>query len=177
MNRILQGAISGAVATIPMTVPILAARSLHLFRTPPPVQISDEIASRTEVLPERSEPGFTPSWLAGHIGYGAACGAVFAIARPALPESRITAGLLFGETVWGVSYLGYLPVLGIYPFPEDDSRARTATMILAHAVYGVALAGVERTLRHQNQHLPGSLSKWFHRGNRPARMPTSTRGQ
>lgn len=146
MHPILRGALSGALATIPMTVPILAARKLGLFRTPPPVQISDQIAAHTDVLPGRAEPGFTPSWLAGHFGYGAACGAVYGLVRPLLPGSTPAAGLLFGEAVWGVSYIGYLPALNLYPAPEEDVKPRTATMILAHAIFGLTLAETDRRL-------------------------------
>jgi len=147
MNALLRGAISGAIATVPMTVPILAAQRLGLFRTPPPEQISDKVAWYSNFLPERSEPGFTPVWLGAHLGYGAACGAIYTLARPVLPGPGPVAGVLFGGAVWGVGYLGFLPALDLYPAPEDDATPRTATMILAHAVFGIALATLDQRLR------------------------------
>lgn len=146
MHPILRGAISGVVATIPMTVPIVVAQRLNLFRTPPPVQISDTIASITGILPERSERGFTPVWLGAHLGYGAGSGAVYALARRFLPGSTLATGLIFGCAVWGVSYVGYLPALHLYPSPDDDSQPRTAVMMLAHAIFGIVLAGLDRRL-------------------------------
>src|SRR5680860_1178103 len=146
MHPALRGAVSGVVATVPQTIPIVAAQRLNLIRTPPPVQISDRIASLTDVLPERSEPGFTPVWLGAHIGYGAGCGVVYALVRRLLPRSVPVAGLIFGGGVWGVSYLGFLPALRLYPAPDDDSHPRVGVMILAHAVFGLALARVDRQL-------------------------------
>lgn len=146
MHPILRGAIGGLVATVPQTIPIIAAQRLNLIRTPPPVQISDRIASLTDVLPERSEPGFTPVWLGAHLGYGTGCGVVYALVLRLLPRSVPVAGLMFGGGVWGVSYLGFLPALRLYPAPDDDSRSRAGVMILAHAIFGVALAWVYRRL-------------------------------
>jgi hypothetical protein len=146
MHPILRGAVSGILATVPQTIPIVAAHRLNLIQTPPPVQISDKIASIATFLPERSDPGFTPVWLAAHFGYGAASGVVYALVRRFLPGSTPVAGLVFGGVVWGVSYLGFLPALHLYPAPDDDSRPRVGVMVLAHAVFGVALVAVDRRL-------------------------------
>lgn len=139
--------LSGSLATIPMTVVILAGRRLSGFRTPPPVEITRRLSRRAGISPPRSKGGFRVFWLAGHIAYGAACGALYTRLRRRLPGDPVVAGLLAGGAVWGVSYLGYLPALSLYPAPEDDSSDRTLVMIAAHAVYGVALAETEHRLR------------------------------
>lgn len=76
--------------------------------------------------------------LARHFGYGAACGAVYALliglVRPAM-----LAGVLAGLAVWKASYDGWIPTLGIMPPPEQDERGRTTAMVLAHLAYGAAL--------------------------------------
>jgi hypothetical protein len=146
MHSILRGAISGLVATVPQTIPIIAAQRLNLIQTPPPIQISDRIASIADFLPKRSDPGFTPVWLSAHLGYGAGCGIVYTLVWRFLPRSVPVAGLMFGGAVWGVSYLGFLPALRLYPAPDDDSDPRVGVMILAHAIFGVALASVDRRL-------------------------------
>lgn len=144
INQLARGALSGAVATVPMTVVILGGRTLAGFRTPPPVEITHRISQRAGLPSPRSEGGFRLFWLTGHIGYGAGCGVLYVLVRRWLPRAPVPAGLIAGGAVWGVSYLGYLPALSLYPSPEEDSRDRTLVMIAAHAVYGVALAMIER---------------------------------
>jgi hypothetical protein len=147
MQAMMRGALAGLVATAPMTVAIGAGRALGWLRTPPPAQITETVAERAGEDPDAGSPEFQAAWMAVHLGYGAACGLLYAAARPLLPRSEIAAGLLFGGAVWGVSYLGVLPGLDLFPPAEHDSRQRQAVMIAAHAVYGTSLARVERRFR------------------------------
>jgi putative membrane protein len=129
-----------------MTLVIETGRAAGWVRTPPPEEITANVAERAGEEPSRQNPAFQAAWLAAHLGYGAACGALYALVRPLLPRSDVAAGLLFGGAVWGVSYLGLLPALELFPPAQDDSPRRQAMMIAAHAVYGVALADLERSL-------------------------------
>ena len=43
-RRIVHGALAGVMGTVVMTVPILASQRLHLLHTPPPVEISANVA-------------------------------------------------------------------------------------------------------------------------------------
>ena len=147
MPRIATGGLAGLIATVPMTVVIILGRAAGWLRTPPPEAITANVARRaTEETPARQSPGFQLAWLAAHHAYGAAGGALFAILRPLLPRSDVTAGLLFGGAVWGVSYLGLMPALRLFPPAQDDSWRRQAVMVAAHAVYGTTLAFTERAL-------------------------------
>jgi putative membrane protein len=137
---------AGAAATVPMTLVIEAGRAAGWVRTLPPKQITANVAERAGEAPSRQNPAFQVAWVAAHLGYGAVCGALYALVRPLLPRSDVAAGLLFGGAVWGVSYLGVLPALELFPPAQDDSLRRQAVMIAAHAVYGVTLADVERSL-------------------------------
>jgi hypothetical protein len=148
MNRLVRGTLSGLAGTVMMTIPILVTKKLKLFHTPPPVEISANVARKTPLLPDRSTPGFPVVWLGAHLAYGAACATGYVISDSILrPDNTVEAGLVFGGVVWGVSYLGYLPALGLYPWPDADVRPRLAVMVVAHAVYGVTVAVVERRLR------------------------------
>jgi hypothetical protein len=144
--RLLIGAISGFVATAPMSAVIVLGRVFRLLWTPPPRQITSTAFKRVGVQPDESSEEFTAGWVAAHFLYGAAAGALYSTARPALPGSIAQKGLIFGGAVWSVSYLGFVPALGLYPWPQDDSRTRMAVMIAAQAVYGVATAQLERAL-------------------------------
>jgi putative membrane protein len=152
METIVRGAVSGFVATVPMTAVIGLGDAAGLLRTPPPVQITENVAERAGEEPDPESPAFTAAWLAAHFGYGAACGAIYAAARPHLPRSDLAAGLVFGGAVWAVSYLGLLPALELFPRATEDSPSRQAVMIAAHAVYGVSLASIEDALASQNPH-------------------------
>jgi putative membrane protein len=129
-----------------MTAVIGLGRATGLMGTPPPVEITENVAQQAGEDPDRQSPEFQAAWLAAHVGYGAACGVIFAAIRPVLPRSDLVAGLLFGAAVWGVSYIGLMPSLNLYPSAQDDSNQRQAVMIAAHGVFGTALATVERQL-------------------------------
>jgi hypothetical protein len=141
-----RGAIAGLAATIPMTLVIAAGRASGLLHTPPPVEITENVAEHAGEDPDRHSPAFQAVWLAAHAGYGAACGIAYALARPLLPRSNALAGLLFGGAVWGVSYIGLLPALELYPQVDEDTPQRQAVMIAAHAVFGTSLAYLEGML-------------------------------
>lgn len=147
MQTLARGALAGLAATVPMTVVIGAGRAAGLMGTPPPVEITENVAEHAGEHPDRQSPEFQAAWLAAHAGYGAACGVIFATIRPVLPRSDLVAGLIFGGAVWGVSYIGLMPSLDLYPAAQEDSNQRQAVMIAAHAVFGTALASFEHRLR------------------------------
>ena len=147
MQTLARGALSGLAATVPMTAVIVAGRATGLMGTPPPVEITENAAEQAGEDPDRQSPEFQAAWLAAHIGYGAACGVVFSAIRPVLPRSDLAAGLMFGMAVWGVSYIGLMPSLNLYPSPEADSNQRQVVMVAAHAVFGAALASIDSYLR------------------------------
>ncbi len=53
---------------------------------------------------------------------------------------RVPVGLAYGAAIWGVSYMGWVPALGIMPPADRDRRDRQTVMLAAHLVYGTALA-------------------------------------
>lgn len=146
-QRIRRGAVAGVLGTIAMTVPILTGQRLGLVTTPPPVEITANVSHRTSLLPDPSSPAFPLLWSSAHLAYGAGAGMVFTVIRDGLPARTSLAGLIFGFSVWAVSYLGLVPALGLYPGPTEDARSREIVMIIAHGVFGVGVANAV-------QHLP-----------------------
>ena len=150
MHQVARGALAGLTGTGMMTLAIAAARAAGLLRTPPPAEITaraqEKAADTMGARPRAAGPPFEAGWLAAHFAYGAACGVGYALIRPLVPAPPVGIGLAYGGAVWGLSYLGLMPALGLYPWPDDDSRSRMAATIAAHAVFGVATAEAERRL-------------------------------
>lgn len=151
MKRLLIGAAAGAAATVPMT---MVMETLHRTldgeppRPLPPREVTEGVAAQAGVdhlLDERDKQQLT---LAAHVGYGAACGALFGLVAPRNPAGAIAAGVAYGLGVWAGSYLGWLPALDVRHHARHDPPARNGLMIAAHVVYGAtlgALTGVSRT--------------------------------
>jgi uncharacterized membrane protein YagU involved in acid resistance len=141
--RALRGGAGGIAATLVMTGVMYAGKSAGMLQAPPPKEITAHAARKASVPPqELPDSAFDVTWLAAHFGYGTACGALFGLLMPILPQRAWLSGLLYGEFLWAISYLKIMPELGLYPHPSKDSVPRTAVMIAAHAVYGVTLAEV-----------------------------------
>jgi len=146
MNRYVRGAVSGGVATLAMTATMAAGKRVFRFGSQAPRLITRNLLGRVGLSPGDPKTSEPVSWMMSHEVFGMTCGAGYILVRPLLPSSRYAAGLVFGGAVWAVSYLGYLPALGLYPAPDDDRRARLGVMVVAHAVYGVVLAEVDHRL-------------------------------
>jgi hypothetical protein len=147
MNRFVEGTIAGIAGTAVMTGVMTLGKAQGWMGTSPPRKITvtagRKIGVPTWAIPDSIEDIVS---LAAHFGYGAACGLVFALARPLLPRNKVIAGLMFGEAIWGISYLGYLPALGLYPPPDEDTASRAGTMVAAHAAFGLTLSEAERLI-------------------------------
>lgn len=152
-GQVFRGAVSGVAGTVVMTIPILVCQRLHLFYTPPPEEISDNVARRTWLLPDLSHRSFPIFWIAAHLAYGATCGTLFSLSRRWTPGSPHVAGPLFGLSVWAISYLGFVPALRLYPWPADDSRPRQVVMIVTHGLFGLTVAAAHTRLSQGSQAL------------------------
>ncbi|MGV3524047.1 MAG: DUF6789 family protein [Candidatus Sericytochromatia bacterium] len=139
---ILVGLVSGALATVPMT---LAMKALHSQlprreRYPlPPAEITAKLSEDTQMTEKRDAPSQLALTLAAHFGYGAAAGGVYAPLAQRLPGHPLAKGIGFGLTVWAVSYLGLLPSLGILTPATEHPARRNALMIAVHVVWGTVL--------------------------------------
>ncbi len=116
-----------------------ARRSGLLGRMPP-----EKITSRAlDAAGFRRRDSRTQDLLATilHFAFGGGAGALFAVGskqvRPPLPPAL--QGIFWGTAVWGVSYLGWVPALGIMPHAARDRPGRALTMLGAHWLYGAVL--------------------------------------
>jgi putative membrane protein len=147
MYLIVRGAVGGLIATGPMTLVMEGLhRNLpaHQRHSLPPKQITVRALGRVGLhhhVDEEEER--TALTLVAHFGYGAAMGSLYAPAAHAVGAPGIASGIIFGLIVWLVSYLGVLPVLGLFPpAHKGESRQRNALMIAAHIVWGAALGSL-----------------------------------
>jgi hypothetical protein len=135
------GAVSGFIATAPMTVAMLFLHSKlprREQRPLPPAEITARLEDEAglETPPAELHLALT---LLGHFGYGAACGALYTVALRGVPVPAPVRGVWFGLFVWTVSYLGWLPLARILPPATEDNPKRSGLMIAAHIVWGGAL--------------------------------------
>ena len=138
MQRIVSGALAGLGATMAMTI-VMSRLHAQLGRRDgyplPPREIIDEVGASSG---ERQSRAAT---LAAHFGFGALTGAIFAC----LP-SRRGGGMLYGVSVWAISYLGWIPAAGLLAPAWRHPARRNLLMIAAHVVWGAVLAGSLREL-------------------------------
>lgn len=137
------GAVAGLLATVPMTLAMeLLRRRLprHERHPLPPKQITMRAARRLGVRPARAEPAREVLTLVAHFGFGAAAGTMYApLARRVRAVPPLVCGIAYGLTVWLVSYMGWLPAVGLFQPARPDVRGRTALMIAVHVVWGATL--------------------------------------
>jgi hypothetical protein len=132
MKPLISGALAGLVATMAMTA---AMRRLHRHlpageRYPlPPREIVDRIAGLDNEVTART------ATMLSHFGFGATAGALFA-----LPPMQRLGGVIYGLGIWTVSYLGWIPVLGILAPATRHPARRNLLMLGAHVVWGLVLA-------------------------------------
>jgi uncharacterized membrane protein YagU involved in acid resistance len=142
IQLVLIGAVAGLGATVPMTVAIEALFRLlpKRERYPlPPRQIAVTLAEDVGVKKHLNEPARTTLTLAAHFGYGAGTGSIYAPLARNNDWPPTISGACFGLTVWGASYLGLLPMLGILRPATAHAAGRNILMITAHIVWGATL--------------------------------------
>jgi hypothetical protein len=145
MNTIAAGAVAGLAATVPMTVLMrsahreLPAREQYSL---PPEQITHRVSRLVGSSARPHEPGWAGKTYVAHFGFGATAGAAYAATAGRLPGPPAVKGSLFGVVVWAVSYLGWLPALGLTPPATDEPARRNALMVGAHVVWGAAVGVV-----------------------------------
>ena len=140
-----RAALSGALATVPMTAAMVA---MH-WMLPPSQREPMEWRQITEVLLRRlgladrlSDCQKADVATALHFGYGTSVGAASAVfARHTVPQ-----GLAYGLAVWAAGYCGWLPAAGILPPPHRRPLGRNALLILGHLVWGASLMEASRRL-------------------------------
>ena len=150
MNVIQRGFWAGVMATGPMTM------SLFKFfqnlpsaeKSPlPPATLTQQITKPLKlnsVLPRKFQPDLT---MTSHYGYGVVFGILYASTQKYFRASPVVKGSLFGLGLWGASYLGWIPAMGLRASAYNMPRKRNVMMIVSHLVWGASLGLAEEKMR------------------------------
>jgi hypothetical protein len=139
---VLIGGIAGIAASVAMTVfaNALFQRLPRNERYPlPPRELTEQAARTLGVRHRMSEPVLEAATLASHFGYGAAVGGIYPSLLPGKRFRPVASGIGYGLAVWLVSYLGWVPGLGLLRPAVTHPARRNALMIASHVVWGAAL--------------------------------------
>ena len=148
-RALLKGTLAGFVATLPMTIFMLATQRFlprrQQYRLPPEM-ITSELAHRAHVRHHLNKQLVVGATLVSHFSYGAAMGAAYGPLYKRVPLPAIAQGVLFGLLVWAASYLGLLPLLGISASGDREPLRRNLMMIAAHIIWGAAMGATAHLL-------------------------------
>ncbi|UQN08389.1 DUF1440 domain-containing protein [Deinococcus sp. QL22] len=152
-------AVSGLLATLPMTVWMLGAQRFLLPSRErfalPPEQITDHIARAAGIRSVADQPVARRTLtLINHFAYGAAAGTLYAPLRRA-PGAVVVKGSALGLGVWAANYLGLLPVTGVLSNAVHHPARRNALMVVAHLIWGVGTAVMAEHLAQEEQRSVG----------------------
>lgn len=138
----LNGALAGGVATTLMTVFMKASQWTGLYRDAiPPEKITKRMLRAVGMSAHTNAASETALTAAGHWAFGMAGGAIFGVLHRflRLPISAPVHGLIFGLLVWFVSYMGWIPAVGLLRHPKRQRWDQALMPALAHIVYGASL--------------------------------------
>ena len=145
----VQGAIAGFIGTVPMTVLMLTTQRFlphgQRYALPPEI-ITKELARRAQVRHHMNKQAVLAATLVSHLGYGATMGLLYTPFARKLPLPAALKGILFGLVVWVGSYLGLLPLLGMWESAYVEPSRRNLMMIAAHVVWGASTGVVASVL-------------------------------
>ncbi len=147
VKDLVQGAMAGVLATMPMSLVMQAAQRAGLLGKHPPRAITEKAMHAAGVHP--SSGAVKTMSTANHFLIGAGLGGVFGVLSRTVPPLRTgIGGMVFGLSVWGASYEKLIPSLGLLPPASRDQPGRPLAMAGAHMVFGAALARSLRGMRH-----------------------------
>jgi hypothetical protein len=141
IGRVIAGSVEGAIATLPHTAVMFAARHAGMLGKLPPEKITDAMLDAADADTTETTSNVVAS--VAHVGFGAGCGALYELIAPDTTIVRGAAlGVAFATAVWVASYQGWVPAAGIMPPISRDARGRVAAMLGAHVAFGAALGAL-----------------------------------
>lgn len=170
-TRLCAGAIAGLIATVPMTLAMLAMQRVLPRREQqrlPPEQVTSDLVQRSglrRAFPRKHDG--TLAWVL-HFAFGTGAGALYAGLSPGGPLPAWLRGPTYGVLVWVGAYFGWLPSLQLHGHGAEQTWRRNALMLAAHLVWGGTLGVLLKNTIHDRR---GSASRFRLAGLRESGRP------
>jgi putative membrane protein len=149
-SAMAQGAIAGAIATVPMTAAMNALHSALPHKQQgalPPEQLTMQTAEETGIKERLDASERCVAVNLAHYAFGAGAGSLYGLAAQSCPDRPLLRGIGFGLGIWATCYLGWLPIAGFRANGWRETAERNAMMIGAHVVWGAAAGLLYSALR------------------------------
>ncbi|MEU6425059.1 DUF6789 family protein [Microbispora sp. NPDC046973] len=144
IRQLTRGAAAGALSTLTMSAVMLAGQKSGLMPGQPPKHI---VRAALPGHRHRPKPGERVLGAVAHLGFGAGCGAAFALLTRGR-RAGVPLGVGYALLIWLGAYEGWVPALNILPpASRDPARGRPVVMAAAHVAYGATLALAVRAMR------------------------------
>lgn len=159
---LVEGSLAGLIATVPMTLFMLAVQRLlpqWQQYALPPENFTAKIASRVGLKKHMNKPQLLTASFASHLGFGAAMGTIYGPLAKLLPFPPIVKGIVFGSGVWLAVYRGWLPAIGMSEAATKQPAQRNMLMIGAHLVWGATMGAGTSLLARVFHHFMQSNSQ------------------
>jgi uncharacterized membrane protein YagU involved in acid resistance len=148
VTQLCQGAVAGFGATGPMTVLMDALKQAQGDPEPlPPRQITGRLVEESGAKPFVSRETEHDLTILNHFGFGTTAGALYGPIAEACPLPPVLAGVSYALGVWAVSYLGWIPAVGLYRSATEEPPNRNVTMLAGHVLWGACLGLAVESMR------------------------------
>jgi hypothetical protein len=153
-SNVIHGALAGALAAATMTVFRMAAHRAGWIQAMVPQAV--EVWAKQSVgltRPRHAATHHVADQLL-HLGYGAACGGLYALVNPRPRTATAARGLELGTSLWAFSSLVLFPALKIArPLWRATPREEIVNLT-AHALYGTVTLYLLEELERQRRTQP-----------------------
>lgn len=150
----VHGALAGALAAATMTVFRMAAHRAGWIQAMVPQAVEVWVKQRAGLARPRAAATHHVADQLLHLGYGAACGGLYALARRRRGAATPVQGLELGTSLWAFSSLVLFPALKIArPLWRATPREELVNFS-AHALYGAVTVYLIEELEKQRRTQP-----------------------
>jgi putative membrane protein len=142
----LKGFLAGAIGGLIGAAAKAAGEAVYPPRTEGQIAAPAVLVNRmsSEPLTEQEEE---VSVKVIHWGFGALVGGLYGVLAEYQPKVTGRLGLDFGMTLYGVTHVSALPLMGLTETPENQPVREHASELATHAVYGVTTEVIRRAVR------------------------------